>query len=86
VNVKTAISMPEELFSQVNEIAQKEGLSRSGVITRAVDQYVRREKWRRIKESYDEAYADGLDEDEKAWLKFGSAQMTERLKDDRWDE
>lgn len=86
MNVKTAISMPEELFSQVNEIAQAEGLSRSGVIARAVEQYVRREKWRRIKEAYDRAYADGPDEEEQAFLRFGLAQMAKHAQEDPWEE
>jgi predicted transcriptional regulator len=85
VNVKTDIAMPEKLFARVNGLADAEGLSRSGVILRAVEHYVPHEKWRRIKESYDEAYADGPDEGEKASLRFGTAQMAKHAQEDPWE-
>jgi predicted transcriptional regulator len=86
MNVKTAISMPEELFAKVNEIAEAQGLSRSGVIAQAVEAYVKRERARQITEKLNEVYADGLDGDEKQALRFNLAMMAKRAKEDPWEE
>lgn len=80
MNVKTAISMPEGLLARVEEIAAQGGMTRSGVIARAVEAYVRRDRARRITEKLDEVYAIGPDEEATAVARGHRARLGKRLK------
>ena len=72
--------MPEELLARVEEIATEEGSTRSGVISRAVEAYVRRDRSRRITEQLDEVYRAGTDEETKAIVNGHRARLGKRLK------
>ncbi len=41
-SVKTAISVDEDLFARANAVAREQGISRSEVFARALDEYLRR--------------------------------------------
>jgi metal-responsive CopG/Arc/MetJ family transcriptional regulator len=80
VNVKTAISMPEHLLARIEEIAAEDGSTRSGVIARAVEAYVRRDRSRRITEQLDKVYGVGADEETAAVTRGHRARLGKRLK------
>jgi metal-responsive CopG/Arc/MetJ family transcriptional regulator len=83
VNVKTAVSMPEELLARVAEIAVEEGSTRSGVISRAVEAYVRRDRSRRITERLNDVYGEAMDAESRAVLRGHRARVGKRFKDSR---
>jgi hypothetical protein len=56
--LKVAISMPEELVQEVDEARKDESMSRSGYITRLVQQAVRIQKQAKLKASYDRVFSD----------------------------
>jgi metal-responsive CopG/Arc/MetJ family transcriptional regulator len=60
--MKTAISIPDEVFEQVERAAKRLGLSRSELFTRAVKEYLGARLEANIKESYDIAFAEGADD------------------------
>jgi predicted transcriptional regulator len=62
--MKTAISLPDEIFEAAELLAQKLGLSRSELYARAVREYVERQRRDNVTARLDAVYADddeGLD-------------------------
>jgi metal-responsive CopG/Arc/MetJ family transcriptional regulator len=59
--IKTAISLPDALFEQVELVAQELQLSRSGFFALAVEDFLRRYENRKLLDAFNAAYADGLD-------------------------
>ena len=63
--MKTAISLPDELFTAVNALARKLGLSRSRLVAEALAEYVAKHRTTRVTEELDAVYAkeaSGVDE------------------------
>ncbi|HEY4307446.1 MAG TPA: hypothetical protein VGM82_23435 [Gemmatimonadaceae bacterium] len=54
--MKTAISLPDELFSAADVLASRLGLSRSGLIAAALTEYIARHKTAKISERLDAVY------------------------------
>jgi hypothetical protein len=62
--VKTAISIPEELFESGEEFARERGMSRSELYTTALRRYLEEHRGEMVTERLDEIYggeSDGLD-------------------------
>jgi hypothetical protein len=81
-NVKTAISLQEELFLQAEAAAHEMNISRSRLVALALEEFIRARENRKLAEQIDAAYGEGLDDDEKAWLAFGRQQMRRRFEAD----
>lgn len=63
-DVKTAISIPDEIFEAAERFAREQGMSRSELYAVAVRRYLSERSGERITEQLDEIYADeesGLD-------------------------
>jgi metal-responsive CopG/Arc/MetJ family transcriptional regulator len=60
--MKTAISLPDELFESADALARKLGVSRSRLVREALAEYVAKHKHARITERLNEVYAaeDGV--------------------------
>ena len=75
--VKTAISLPESTYARAQRAAVHLNVSRSSLFSRAIDDYlIRLENAEMIKE-IDEAYGDGLDDDEVEILQAASRHMAD---------
>ena len=63
--MKTAISIPDNLFEAADSLAERLGISRSQLYRRAVEQYLKTQGQDIIRESLDEVYENentsGLD-------------------------
>jgi metal-responsive CopG/Arc/MetJ family transcriptional regulator len=62
--LKTAISIPEELFESGEEFARERGMSRSELYTTALRRYLEKHRGEMVTERLDEIYggeSDGLD-------------------------
>jgi metal-responsive CopG/Arc/MetJ family transcriptional regulator len=55
--MKTAISIPDHLFKEIEKIAKDQHYSRSEVFTRAVEEYVEKRRSRQLLDALNEAYA-----------------------------
>ena len=55
-NIKTAISLPESLFAQVDKLAHEMKVSRSRVFVLALESFVRDYQDRRLFDQINEAY------------------------------
>lgn len=71
--MKTAISVPDEVFDQTNRCAKKLGISRSELVTRALRRFLEDERAAMIRESYDAAFGDD-DGDDAAELRRTAAR------------
>jgi metal-responsive CopG/Arc/MetJ family transcriptional regulator len=81
--VKTAISIQESLFEQVNDLAEKLQMPRSQLFTLAVEEFVKRHENRRIFEALNQVYEDAPDPDEEA-LHEGWRRQQRRLVKGQW--
>ncbi len=57
-NVKTAISIPESLFEQVEMLARQAQISRSRLFVLAVEEFVRRHENQELLKAINAAYED----------------------------
>ena len=55
--MKTAISLPDDLFAAAESLAAKQGLSRSRLFATALAEYVAKHQSRKVSERLDEVYA-----------------------------
>jgi hypothetical protein len=81
--MKTAISIDDELLREADKTAQLMGLSRSGLFTLAVGEFLQQKKREQILNQLNEVYANGPDLGEKRLLKGIEATFRRTLKD-RW--
>jgi metal-responsive CopG/Arc/MetJ family transcriptional regulator len=81
--IKTAISIQESLFDQVNDLAEELQMPRSQLFTLAVKEFISRHENRRIFETLNEIYKDTPDPDEEA-LQEGMRQQHRRVVEGQW--
>jgi metal-responsive CopG/Arc/MetJ family transcriptional regulator len=63
-NVKTAISVRDVLFKQAEQIASEMKISRSGLFSLALEEFVQRYKNRQLLAQINNAYSEGPDQEE----------------------
>ncbi len=54
--MKTAISIPDDVYAEAEEAAQRLGVSRSGLYARAVAEFVARNRGLGVREALDSVY------------------------------
>lgn len=81
--VKTAISIQESLFDQVNDLAQELQIPRSQLFTLAVEQFIKRHENRSMFEALNEVYDEAPDPDEEA-LQEGMRRQQRQLVEGQW--
>ena len=62
--VKTAISLEENLFHQINKLASDMHVSRSKLFTLAVQDYLKKQENKKLLAQLNDAYSDPLIEEE----------------------
>lgn len=68
-HIKTAISLQESLFQQVDHLAHEMKVSRSRLFVLALEDYVRRHQNRQLLEKINQAYKDPNDANERKRLR-----------------
>lgn len=68
-NVKTAVSINEDLAGEADALARELRITRSRLYGMALREFLKRHENRRLLERLNEAYADGLDDEERELLK-----------------
>jgi len=63
--MKTAISIPDDLFKEVDRVARESHSSRSQIFCKAVTEYLEKLRARKLLEKLNETYKDREDADEK---------------------
>jgi len=82
-SVKTAISLDETIFHEVDALARRMNISRSEVFARAAQDFVRRQQNRDMLEKINRAYATDADADEQA-ARLHMQALQRRPEDDAW--
>ncbi len=77
LGMKTAVSIPDELFSRADEVARKTGKSRSQLYQEALSEYLLRRDPGAVTQAMDDALAD-IDPQSDAWLIEAGRQTLER--------
>jgi metal-responsive CopG/Arc/MetJ family transcriptional regulator len=54
--MKTAISIPDEVFREAEQLARRRGISRSELYTTAIRHYVQEERFMGVREQLDAVY------------------------------
>ena len=72
-NVKTAISMQQQLFNDVNSLASELNISRSKLFVIAVEEFLKKNENKKMLSQINEAFADSPDASENS-----NAQMMKR--------
>ena len=80
--VKTAVSIPEDLFQELNNTAKELKLSRSGLLTLAVREFLEARENRRMLDQLNKVYADGPTEEEREYLRLMKARYSKIFKDE----
>ncbi|MCX6564194.1 MAG: ribbon-helix-helix protein, CopG family [Candidatus Aminicenantes bacterium] len=79
--MKIAISIPDDVFKEVERMAREQKKSRSQIFVSAAREYIQRRETRRIIEKLDEVYAQPDAPDEIARRKAMSEYQRKRLKE-----
>ncbi|HLN48847.1 MAG TPA: hypothetical protein VK251_05010 [Steroidobacteraceae bacterium] len=80
--MKTAISIPDAIFDEAERVAKRRGLSRSELYAKAVDQYVKSERFLGVRERLDVVY--GRDGEESTLDPALAAVQSASLDEDDW--
>ncbi len=82
--IKTAISVPKNLFQETEQIAHEMNLPRSQVITLALEEYIQRYQNKKLLEQINEAYTAPMTSDEKESLEIIRSQQKRLVRDEKW--
>lgn len=87
MSMKTAISMPDDIFEEVNKLAREYNYSRSHVICTAVKEYLERMRAQKLLAALNKVYADGEIPDEtllrKESMKYYAKTILKQDDDDQ---
>ena len=86
MTVKTAISLDNSLFEQIEHFAQELKISRSRFFTLAAQEYIKRLETERMVAALNEVYDGTLDEEDKALLEGYKVHMRRQMEadDESW--
>jgi metal-responsive CopG/Arc/MetJ family transcriptional regulator len=82
-NVKTAISLQQSLFEQVEALAQELQISRSRLFVLAVEAFIQRYQNRQLLAAINEAYDDLPDSEEQS-LRHQRRQQHRQMVEGQW--
>lgn len=82
--VKTAISLDEELFNKVDNLAHKLHISRSRVFTIAVQDYLHKQENKSLLAQLNEAHSDQPSDDERKVSKSAKAKHRKIVEQEPW--
>jgi metal-responsive CopG/Arc/MetJ family transcriptional regulator len=82
--MKTAISIPQDLFQETDLIARELNIPRSQVITLALEEFTRRYQNKKLLEQINQAYEDPLTSDEKGSLEIIRSHQRKIARNENW--
>ena len=82
--VKTAISIQESLFKEAEELARKLQVSRSKLVSLALEEYVEKNHAREILTELNKVHSEPMDEADRAFVEGSRISLARLMKDDEW--
>lgn len=81
--MKTAISIPDKIFKTADNIAKKQGISRSELYSKALEEYIKEMNDEQITEKLNEIYSDMNNQENINDLKILQIKSL-KLDDEEW--
>ena len=78
--MKVGVSIPKQLLSFADEVARREGLSRSTLLARLLEA----ERVRRQLHDYLDRHGWDVSDDEAAWRRYQRRRTASEYRDDEW--
>ena len=82
--VKTAISVPESLFREIEELSKEKKLSRSQIFTKAAEEYIEKLHNQRILGQLNDVYDTPMEKEESEWLSQTNKNYRGRIVEGQW--
>ncbi|MDP2167506.1 MAG: hypothetical protein Q8J64_04145 [Thermodesulfovibrionales bacterium] len=82
--MKTAISVPDEIFKEVENFAREHHFSRSEVFVRAATEYLEKMRSREILRALNAAYLEEETEEEKAAREAGKGYFRRKIRREKY--
>jgi len=83
-SVKTAISMQQNLFNEVNELASELKVSRSKLFVLAIEDFIKKNESRKMLSQINAAFSDFPDDEEKNNTSMMKRKQKSILENDSW--
>lgn len=82
--MKTAISIPDDIFKDIDKLSKELHCSRSQILTDAAREYIEKLKNERILEALNKAYSEKETDQEAELRRKGKKHYAKLLKGERW--
>lgn len=82
--MKTAISIPDDLFISAEKTAKKLGIPRSQLFAKALEEFIQNHSKEKITEKLNEVYAKNIDATDHSILNISVSTLRRSLKNDSW--
>lgn len=82
--MKTAISIPDDLFKSAEKIAKKMGIPRSQLFARALEEFIQAHSKNSVTEKLNKVYSKGLPKSKTNIDKVSAQALRKSLKNDTW--
>lgn len=82
--MKTAISIPDDLFATVKEMSEKLNISRSQLFVKATKDYITRQKNKELFETLNKVYSEIDTKQEVELRKQGKKRYSKLLEIEKW--
>jgi len=82
--VKTAISLEENLFNQINQLASDMHVSRSKLVTLAIKDYLKKQENRKLLAQLNAAYNDSPNDEEKSISQAMRSKQRKIVEQESW--
>lgn len=83
-SVKTAISMQQHLFDDVNALANELNVSRSKLFVLAIEEFLKKNESKKMLAQINAAFVDSTDEEEKISGHLMQKKQKQILENDPW--
>jgi metal-responsive CopG/Arc/MetJ family transcriptional regulator len=83
-SIKTAISMHEDLFREVNKIAKELNVSRSRLFVMAMQDFIKKQENKKMIDQINRAFSDSPDTDEKKLQAGMRKKQIRNLGEESW--
>jgi metal-responsive CopG/Arc/MetJ family transcriptional regulator len=82
--MKTAISIPDDLFNDIDKLSKKLHCSRSRILADAAREFIEKQKNQEILDAINKAYSENETEQEVTLRQKSKKKYAKLLKEERW--
>lgn len=83
-SMKTAISIPDDVFEAVSQAAEEENIPRSKIFADAARKYLEQRKNQKLLSALNEAYSEEESKEERQVRKFSKKYYASKIVREKW--